>query len=153
MRVFVYSFAVTVMTAVGLFVIGVLQFPLLNPGSTISDAIGSMAGVLAFAAFIVLPALLFYMLAVAGVIGVIRRRTWWAGALAGLIPALLLYGLLALMDSGATYIGTAEELHAADVIKQVFAVLSVCWCTVAGTSLIGLAQTLNPTTTSSVHEL
>ena len=145
---FVYSLAVTTVTAAGLFVIGVLQLPLLNPGSSYSDAIRSTVSVLAFAAFLVLPMLLFYMLAVAGVVGVIRRRSWWAGALAGLIPALLFYGLFTLLNgNGITYIGTPEELQTADTVNRVSAILSILWCGIAGTALIKLARTSNSSKT------
>ncbi|WP_172592300.1 hypothetical protein [Subtercola boreus] len=145
MRVFVYSLAVTVVTVAGLSVVGVLQDRFLGPGATISDAIGRRA----FAVIVLLPVVLFYMLAVAGVVGVIRRRTWWAGALAGLIPALLFYGLSALMNSESTPIGTVEELAAADTVSKVWTIVGIAWCTIAGTALIKLAQPSNaPTVTA-----
>lgn len=140
MRVFLYSLAVTAATAVGLFVISVLQYPVLNTGSTLADAAARMTGVLAFAAILVLPVSLFYMLAVAGVVGVIRRRTWWAGALAGLIPALLFFGVFTLMDTGTTYIGTPDTLTTAGTVSTVVTGISIGWCTLASAALIRLAD-------------
>ena len=105
-----------------------------------TDAIGYLQrlfGTIVGAGAISGPLALFYCLAVALTAGGINRVKWWAGALAGGLPALIFALILTQGVGSSAYRGSPEELDTLVRQSYLAAALVIVWATGIGAVLIG----------------
>lgn len=139
MKVFLYSVSVTVLSAIGSFLIITIGQTLTSSSASVVDVAVSVLAFSLWGAAIFGPAAIFFCLLVALVAGLLRKRVWWVGALAGFIPSLATILFFNQPNSDSAYEGTADQLAIQNATMVLSSIAFVTWCSAVGAVLINLS--------------